>query len=178
MDYYPIRNLESKKPRRKDASMNKRIELMRDGKSARKLFVVDIENAVGAGIIDKGSCRRAMERIYHAHKPKDGDLTIVGVSHTENFIAVKSWNASIRVVGQWGHNGADLALESVLENENVENRFGEIVIVSGDGLFAKQATRLRSIGVKVTVDARAAQLSRSLAFSCSAVRLAPSALAA
>ena len=158
--------------------MNKRIELMKGGKSARKLFVVDIENAVGSGIVNEGSCRRAMGRIYQAHKPQDGDLTVIGVSHTENLFAVKSWNPSIRVVAKWGHDGADLALENVLEHEDVENRFDEVVIVSGDGLFAKQATRLRSIGVKVTVDARAAQLSRLLAFSCSAVSLAPNTIAA
>ena len=53
-----------------------------------------------------------------------------------------------------GHDGADLALENVLSSENVEERFSEVVIVSGDGLFANQAARLRSLGVRVTVDAR------------------------
>ena len=37
--------------------MNRRIELRRSDKSARKLFVVDIENAVGTGVIDEEMLR-------------------------------------------------------------------------------------------------------------------------
>ena len=157
--------------------MNKRIELMKRGKAGRKLFVVDIENAVGIGAIDEESCQMVKSRIEREYKPAGGDLTVIGVSHKNNVFPARSWDGA-RIVLQEGHDGADLALENVLSNENVEERFSEVVIVSGDGLFAGQAARLRSLGVKVTVDARARQLSRFLAFSCSSVRLAPSALAA
>ena len=157
--------------------MNKRIELRRSDKSARKLFVVDIENAVGTGVIDEESCKGVKSRIERTYHPGSSDLTVVGVSHKNNLFPAHAWDGA-RVVIREGHNGADLALEDVLINENVENRFGEVVIVSGDGLFSEQASRLRSMGVRVTVDARARQLARVLAFSCSSVRLAPSALAA
>lgn len=157
--------------------MNRRIELRRSDKSARKLFVVDIENAVGTGVIDEESCKGVKSRIERTYHPGGGDLTVVGVSHKNNLFPAHAWDGA-RVVIREGHNGADLALEDVLINENVENRFGEVVIVSGDGLFSEQASRLRSMGVRVTVDARARQLARVLAFSCSSVRLAPSALAA
>ena len=157
--------------------MNKRIELMKRGKTGRKLFVVDIENAVGIGAIDEESCRKVRDRIEREYKPAGGDLTVIGVSHQNNVFPARSWNGA-RIVLRKGHDGADLALESVLSDENIEERFSEVVIVSGDGLFASQAARLRSLGVKVTVDARARQLSRFLAFNCSSVKLAPSALAA
>ena len=157
--------------------MNKRIELMKRDKAGRKLFVVDIENAVGIGTVDEGSCLKVKSRIEREYKPARGDLTIIGVSHKNNVFPARAWDGA-RIVLQEGHDGADLALEDVLSSENVEERFSEVVIVSGDGLFADQAARLRSLGVKVTVDARARQLSRFLAFSCSSVKLAPSALAA
>ncbi len=157
--------------------MNKRIELMKRGKTGRKLFVVDIENAVGIGAIDEESCRKVRDRIEREYKPAGGDLTVIGVSHQNNVFPARSWNGA-RIVLRKGHDGADLALESVLSDENIEERFSEVIIVSGDGLFASQAARLRSLGVKVTVDARARQLSRFLAFNCSSVKLAPSALAA
>ena len=157
--------------------MNRRIELRRSDKSARKLFVVDIENAVGTGVIDEESCKSVKSRIERTYRPGDSDLTVVGVSHKNNLFPAHAWDGA-RVVIREGHNGADLALEDVLVNENVEGRFGEVVIVSGDGLFSEQASRLRSLGVRVTVDARARQLARVLAFSCSSVRLAPSPLAA
>ena len=157
--------------------MNKRIELMKHNKASRKLFVVDIENAVGIGTVDEESCRKVRSRIEREYKPAGGDLTVIGVSHQNNVFPARSWDGA-RIVLRKGHDGADLALENVLSSESIEERFSEVVIVSGDGLFASQAARLRSLGVKVTVDARACQLSRFLAFSCSSVKLAPSALAA
>ena len=152
--------------------MNRRIELRRHDKPSRRLFVVDIENAVDAGAIDAEACR--VERIY---KPSTNDLTVIGVSHSNNVFPAHSWDGA-RIVLEHGHDGADLVLERVLANENVEARFDEVVIVSGDGLFANQAARLRSLGVRVTVDARARQLSRVLAISCTSVSLAPTLLAA
>ena len=157
--------------------MNKRLELRRSDKSVRRLFVVDIENAVGSGRIDEESCVRVERRVESVYRPNSGDLTVLGVSHKNNFFPAHAWSGA-RVVLREGHDGADLALESVLSHENVEERFGEVVIVSGDGLFSRQAARLKSLGVKVTVDARARQLAKILAFSCSSVRLAPSLLAA
>ena len=157
--------------------MNRRIELRRSDKATRKLFVVDIENAVGAGVIDEEACRGVKSRIERTYRPGDSDLTIIGVSHKNNFFTAHAWGGA-RVILKEGHDGADLALEGVLATENVEARFGEVVIVSGDGMFSNQASRLKSLGVTVTVDARARQLARVLAFSCSSVRLAPSPLAA
>lgn len=157
--------------------MNKRIELMKRDRVTRRLFVVDIENAVGVGRIDEASCRKVMSRIEREYRPSYGDMTVIGVSHSNNVFPAHAWTGA-RIVFHRGHDGADLALEQVLSNENVENRFNEVIIVSGDGFFATQAARLRSLGVKVTVDSRARQLSRVLAFSCSTVRLAPTALAA
>lgn len=158
--------------------MNKRTELRKSEKKVRKLFVVDIENAIGSGMISRESCRKAMERIYEDFKPQDSDLTVIGVSHPDNFLAVKDWNAGARVVARWGHNGADLALEEVLCKENVERRFAEVIIVSGDGLFSEQAAKLKALGLKVVIDAPARLLSRRLAFSGSVVNLAPSMFAA
>lgn len=157
--------------------MNRRVELMKYYRTRRRLFVVDIENAVGTGKIDEESCRSVRNRIEDSYSPVLGDLTVIGVSHQNNVFPAHSWDGA-RIVLKHGHNGADLALERVLSSESVEERFGEVIIVSGDGLFAAQAARLRSLGIKVTVYARASQLSRILALSCSNVRLAPSALAA
>ena len=157
--------------------MNKRTELRKKDRATRRLFVVDIENAVGSGRIDEESCVSVERRIESVYLPNPGDLTVIGVSHKNNLYPAHAWSGA-RVVIKQGHDGADLALESVLAHENVEGRFGEVVIVSGDHLFATQAARLKSLGVKVTVDSRARQLARVLAFSCSYVRLAPSQLAA
>ena len=158
--------------------MNRRTELRRSDRVSRKLFVVDIENAVGAGRVDEGSCRAVKGWIDKAYQPRRGDLTVIGVSHPNNVLPAACWGQGVRVVTTWGHNGADLALERVLSSERVEDRFDEVVIVSGDGMFMNQAARLRGHGVKVTVDSEARRLSRRLARNCSVVRLRQSALAA
>lgn len=50
-----------------------------------------------------------------------------------------------------GRDGADLALMGVLENEHVDERYGSVVICSGDGIFAEAAAWLAGRGVDVTV---------------------------
>jgi len=157
--------------------MNRRTELRKRDRATRRLFVVDIENAVGSGRVDEESCVRVERKIESVYRPNPGDLTVIGVSHKNNLFPAHAWGGA-RVVLKEGHDGADLALESVLAHENVEGRFGKVVIVSGDHLFAGQAARLRSLGLEVIVDAPARQLARVLAFSCSCVRLSPSLLAA
>ena len=158
--------------------MSKRTRVNGNANDSRKLFVVDIENAIGSGCIDEESCRAVRNRIQEVYKPYNSDLTVIGVSHPNNVLPAACWDRSVRVVATWGHNGADLALDCVLSKERVEGRFDEVVIVSGDGMFARQAIRLRSLGVKVAVDSEARRLSKRLALSCSSVRLASSTLAA
>lgn len=70
-----------------------------------------------------------------------------------------------------GKNGADIALEDVLKKERVPERFSEVVIVSGDGLFAEEARSLRDSGVRVTVDSPCGRASRSLLLAASLIDL-------
>ena len=50
-----------------------------------------------------------------------------------------------------GRDGADLALMDVLENEHVDERYGSVIICSGDGIFAEATAWLARRGVDVTV---------------------------
>lgn len=59
--------------------MNRRTELRKRDRAARRLFVVDIENAAGSGMIDEESCRMVRDRIEKTYKPDAGDLTVIGV---------------------------------------------------------------------------------------------------
>ncbi|MGI6221583.1 MAG: NYN domain-containing protein [Coriobacteriales bacterium] len=152
--------------------MDKRTELRRRNRDPRRLFLVDIENAVGSGAVDEESCRRVRDRVIRDCKPNAGDMTVIGISHSGNAFPAAAWG-SVRLVFRKGPSGADLELERVLSTECVEYRFDEVVIISGDGQFATQTARLRERGVKVTVDSRPHAPSRRLAVSCSAVWFAP-----
>jgi pyruvate/2-oxoglutarate dehydrogenase complex dihydrolipoamide dehydrogenase (E3) component len=46
--------------------------------------------------------------------------------------------------------------------ENVDQRYGKVVIASGDHIFAEAASTLVALGVEVTVFSRAVYLSRFL----------------
>lgn len=65
---------------------------------------------------------------------------------------------------QWrsGENGADLALIDVLIHENIIGRFDEVVIASGDGIFAAWAAALAGAGIRCTVISRRDSVSSHL----------------
>ena len=71
-----------------------------------------------------------------------------------------------------GLDGADLVLLEVL-GENIADRFGEVVLVSGDGIFADALAELASQGVHTTVVAHSDGLSRRLELAANAVRFLP-----
>ena len=58
---------------------------------------------------------------------------------------------SDRQLWRSGRNGADLALLDVLENERVDEKYAQVTICSGDGIFATSAAWLAGVDVEVTV---------------------------
>ena len=127
---------------------NRRIEL----NSLRKIFVVDIENAIGSGAITENDVLRVKDALEELYSICNQDLVVIGVSHSKNVFSAHTWT-SARIVLKRGHDGADLALKKVLRDESIANRFREVVIVSGDGIFSEEAGLLRDAGLRVTIHA-------------------------
>jgi hypothetical protein len=132
----------------------------------RRIILVDIENLVGGGVSEIEVANAALAAINPIIGNEEHDQTVIGVSH---FSALASGCArpNARLVMRSGKNGADLALLEVLECENIEERFGQVVLVSGDGIFTESVARLGSCGVRVTVVAREGSLSRRLRMAAS-----------
>lgn len=150
--------------------MNRRIEVSRFKSMNRRLFVVDIENAVGCGCITEADVTSVYTWVCQSYRPTDNDLVVLGVSHGNNAFSAVKWPGA-RVVKRDGHDGADLALKQVLTKEGVERRFTDVVLVSGDGGFVEEVAYLRSRGLRVEVAAPAASLSGRLARTVSVIRL-------
>lgn len=111
--------------------MNRRVELNHMPRPNRRLFIVDIENAVGEGRLTNDSAQTAVERIKNDHKVASEDLAILGVSYSRNaHPALFAWPGA-RLVFNKGKDGADMALKNVLVKEDIAKRFSEVVIVSG-----------------------------------------------
>lgn len=133
--------------------------------SGRRLLVVDIENMVGGVADDPESVLWAQRQVDRLLRPGPRDQVVVGTCHRGLLTVGCTWPGK-RYVVQSGPNGADMALLEVLA-ENLPGRFAEVVLISGDGIFASVVGELGGLGVKVVVVAHPDGLSRRLAMAAS-----------
>ncbi|WP_445185147.1 NYN domain-containing protein [Pseudonocardia sp. Cha107L01] len=113
-------------------------------------MVVDIENVAGGAVMTEASAAWARDVVVSALAVSDGEQVVIGTSHVGLFHISSVWpGARLRV--RSGPNGADLELLEVLTGEHVEERFDEVTLVSGDGIFAEAIAHLGAAGVNVTV---------------------------
>ncbi|RNL78479.1 NYN domain-containing protein [Nocardioides marmorisolisilvae] len=119
----------------------------------RRLIVVDIENLVGGAGITQAQAAAAHRCVTSAVAMRPGEQVIIGTSHVGLLSSGIGWRGP-RMVVRSGKDGADLALLEVLKDEHIEERFDEVVIVSGDGIFTDAVLVLREAGVFVTVVSR------------------------
>lgn len=151
--------------------MNKRYELNKVQRQGRRIFLVDMENAAGQPQLNTATVKNVQKRITRDYNIGFGEMVIIGTSHAHNLVAASAWKGARQVIRQ-GSDGADRALLEVLQNDSLENRFTEVVLVSGDGIFSEAIRRLRGQGVKVSVDAQAKRLSHKLVPACTVIRFA------
>jgi NYN domain len=127
----------------------------------RRLLVVDIENVAGGAVMTEASAAWARDVVVSALAVLDGEQVVIGTSHIGLFHISSVWPGA-RLKVRSGPNGADLELLEVLTDERVEERFDEVTLVSGDGIFAEAIARLGAAGVNVTVASWAESLSARL----------------
>lgn len=138
----------------------------------RTLHLIDIENLTGSASptsLEVGLCRE----LYEATFVGESDLVVIACSHHAFPAVAWEWPRARHLLRS-GENGADLALLEVIALEGVSERFGSVVVASGDGIFADCAARLGAAGVHVTAVSRADSLSRTLRLAASHHELLPS----
>lgn len=136
----------------------------------RTCFLIDFENIVGGAIKTQDQAiwgRRILEKVLGI---KEGDLVMIAVSHIGAVNTKEIWE-SARVMMRSGKDGADLELAEVMEEERIPDRFGNLVLVSGDGFFTPHISRLASQGVHITVTSWGNHLSNSLRMAAHEVRV-------
>lgn len=134
----------------------------------RRFVAVDIENVVGGAVVDRTVARDAWRSVTEAIALQDGEQVVVGAGPSSLLMAGLSRPTARLALGR-GLSGADLALVEVLRSEHISERFDEVVIVSGDGIFADVAAELASQGAHVTVAARAKALSARLRLAAGSI---------
>ena len=134
----------------------------------RRFIACDIENVVGGAVDTVEQAASAWAEIDQALAYSSGEQVVVGVCH-RSLLATGLALPSARCVVKSGADGADLALIDVLLGENICERFSEVVLVTGDGIFADAVSRLEAEGARVTVVAREGHLSNRLRMAASSV---------
>lgn len=127
----------------------------------RRLVLVDIENVAGGAVVTAAMAswaRRVVESVLHV---TSDEQVVVGTSHCGLFNVKDAWPCA-RVEVRSGQDGADLELLEVLTTEHLSTRFDEVVLVSGDGIFADAVADLSRSGVQVVVAAWSGGLSTRL----------------
>jgi hypothetical protein len=79
-----------------------------------------------------------------------------------------AWGESPRIVTGYGRSGADKALISVM-HEDLPGRFAELVLVSGDKIFAKHVAALAARGLPTRVLSHPDLLSARLRIAATSV---------
>ncbi len=138
--------------------------------TSRTLHLVDVENLLGTATPDPRDIP-ALEAAYaHAAELGPRDHVILASSHICGRSLWYAWPGAPRRLVASGPDGADNALLAVLATEQPTERFGRVVIGSGDGGFTDAAARLQGAGVKVTVVYGVGFLARRLRMAVRDVR--------
>lgn len=128
----------------------------------RELHLIDIENELGTS--RPVAADIAQFRTFYIERnnvPHDAHI-VIGASSGATMLEVGVGWPHARFEWTAGPDGADRALIAVATEENVDSRYGRVVIASGDHIFADAASRLIALGVQVAVFSRAVYLSSKL----------------
>jgi hypothetical protein len=144
---------------------------MKRAMRGRRLVIVDIENVVGGAVLSQEAALWAKAQVREVIAVTASDQIVIGTSHIGLLPTGCAW-PKLRFVVASGPDGADRALLEVLE-ENVAGRFGEVVLVSGDGIFTEAVSGLTRRGVRVAVVAHKDGLSNRLRMAATHVAYLP-----
>lgn len=134
---------------------------------ARRLVLIDVENFNGGPVQTPAQARWCRRMIDNWIKPEEGDLIVLAADVATVTNVYAGW-PSHRILPGYGDNGADLQLLEVMD-EDLAARFTEVVLVSGDRIFAEKVSWLAGQGLPTTVYAHEAGLAKRLAFAATAV---------
>ena len=142
--------------------------------TSRALHLVDVENLLGTPRPDPNAVG-PLARLYgEVAGLGPRDHVVLASSHCCAAAVWFTWPDGVRRLLASGPDGADNALLAVLASERAAERFGRVVIGSGDGIFAEAAARLQAVGREVTVVCGEGALARRLRMAARDIRFLPS----
>jgi len=128
--------------------------------ATRAIHLLDIENLLATPFFDSEDVTRFKQFYQTCDFFSEGDLIVIATSSSAGIVEANLGWGSARYTFRHGENGADIALIDIIEDENLADRFGRVVIASGDGIFAEHVTTLLAANIDVHVVSRRDSLHR------------------
>ena len=116
----------------------------------RSLIFIDIENLVGGAKPTLAELEYGKQQLRSVIEGFDTQLAIVASSHL-SALAVAQVFPDALLRWRSGPDGADLALIDEMRDLRVMQRFDQIVLCSGDGIFAPYLAAMAGHGIDTTV---------------------------
>ncbi len=129
----------------------------------RRLHLIDIQNILGErhSIATDEEVQSTVERWLTHVGHREGDHVVIACNPAIGLAAGLAIGGGQLLV-RHGPDGADLALLDWAPIEHIADRFGQVVIGSGDRIFTMFARALRLRGVEVRACTREGSMSRVL----------------
>lgn len=122
------------------------------GLHGRTLYVVDVENMVGSCELTVPEVVAVQARIYAVVRPESGAHAVIAASHHNATAAYFGWAGPAQRLVRSGKDGADIVLlEAIADTAWIVGHYGQVVIASGDHIFANAVAALKAAGVRVIV---------------------------
>lgn len=129
--------------------------------AGRKLHLVDVENLCGMGRLTRELVQAARLQYFAQVQVGADDVVVVAAgSHNKEALAF-GWQDA-RIVFRGGTDGADLALCDEIYCSGDCSTYSEVVVASGDHIFAEPIVNLVAKGLTVTVFSRFGSLASDL----------------
>lgn len=131
--------------------------------NSRRIILLDMENFNGGPVATTSQarwCRRMIEN-WIAINPGEQVVIAADVATVTNIH--QAWPEA-RILAGRNENGADLRLLEVMD-ESLPERFSDVVLVSGDRIFAEKVSKLAGQGLPTHVYSHTELLSKRLRFA-------------
>jgi len=135
----------------------------------RRLVLVDVENVVGGAVKTEAQAHWARQEVESKIGFRENDHIVIAAGRKGVFPSHAAWPTARIEIGL-GLDGADLVLIEIMRSENIHQRFEEILLISGDGIFTDEVSKLGSLGARITVVAHEHGLSQRLKMSATNVK--------
>jgi hypothetical protein len=127
----------------------------------RRLVVVEIESIAEGAVRTTPLASWAKHQVAGVIALKQGEQVVVGATHRSILPVRMMWPEPRIVTGSRAEDVQNEILQ-VLQDEQIAERFDELVLASGNGVYAEAIASLAASGVEVTVVAWPENLSKRL----------------